>query len=195
MSYPSLDLLSDTLDLAVRYLTPAEFVESATQLRANHLFTADPVPTVSPALLPPGRPADPALLRHATLLHVLTALEDWWRWLSAAGIKGIDPERGPKFDSYALSGEAAAHGWGVALGRIGFIEAYVAAGRPVTPFATRLPGRRSWVLLTDHRPRIPQVEILRSWLLSEAAFASTARGSKRLLNGRAHVTGACQVQR
>jgi LysR family transcriptional regulator, glycine cleavage system transcriptional activator len=188
-SYRSLDLLSDTLDLAVRYLNPAEFAESATQLRADHLFTADLVPTVSPTLFPPGRPADPALLRHATLLHVLTVLDDWRRWLSAAGIKGIDPDRGPKFDSYALSGEAAAQGWGVALGRIGFIETDIAAGRLVTPFATRLAGLRSWVLLTAHRPRIPQVETLRSWLLSEAAAASMARGSDRLLSGRGDAAG------
>jgi LysR family transcriptional regulator, glycine cleavage system transcriptional activator len=193
-SYRSLDLLSDTLDLAIRYFNPAEFAESGTQLRADHLFTADLVPIVSPTLFPPGR-ADPAQLRHATLLHVVTALEDWRRWLSAAGIKGIDAERGPKFDSYSLSGEAAAQGWGVALGRIGFIDAEVAAGRLVTPFSTRLPGRRSWVLLTTHRPRIPQVATLRSWLLAEAAAASTARGSDRLLNGRGHGTGATTIPR
>ncbi len=83
-SYRSLDLLSDTLDLAVRYLVPAEFTESATQLRADHLLTADLVPVVSPALFPPERPADPTLLRHATLPHVLTVLDDWRRWLSPA---------------------------------------------------------------------------------------------------------------
>ena len=51
------------------------------------------------------------------------------RWLAAAGITDVSSERGPKFDSYALSGEAAAQGWGAALGRIGFIEADIAAGR------------------------------------------------------------------
>ena len=168
-SYRTLDLLSESLDLAVRYLDPVGFAESATQLRADHLFRADLAPVASPALFPAGRPADPASLRRTTLLHVLTVLDDWRLWLAAAGITGIDAERGPKFDSYALSGEAAAQGWGIALGRIGFIEGDIAAGRLVTPFATRLAGRRSWVLLTAHRPRKPQVESLRSWLLSEAA--------------------------
>ena len=145
-SYRTLDLLSEDLDLAIRYLDAEGLAETA-----DPLLGADLVPVGSPALFPPGRPADPQMLRDATLLHVLSVEDEWRRWLAFAGLSGVDAERGPKFDSYALSGEAAAQGWGVALGRIGFIEADIAAGRLVAPFATRL------------------VAALRSWLLGEAA--------------------------
>ncbi|HVC61440.1 MAG TPA: LysR substrate-binding domain-containing protein [Acetobacteraceae bacterium] len=177
-AYRTLDLLSEDLDLAVRYLDPEGLAETGADLRADPLLSADLLPVGSPALFPPGRPADMRQLRGATLLHVLSAPEDWRRWLAAAGVTGVDAERGPKFDSYALSGEAAAQGWGVALGRIGFIEADIAAGRLVAPFATRLAGRRSWVLLTAQRPRKPQVAALRAWLLGEAPYTSPAAREK-----------------
>ena len=135
-AYRTLDLLSEDLDLAIRYLDAEGLAETAANLRADPLLRRGPAAGVQPVLVP-ARPAGrSAGLRGMTLLHVLSAPEDEWRrWLAAAGITGMDPERGPKFDSYALSGEAAAQGWGVALGRIGFIEADIAAGRLVAPFA------------------------------------------------------------
>ena len=171
-AYRSLDFLSEDLDLAIRYLEPAELIEADGALRAEPLLLADLLPIASPALFPQGGAVDPARLRTSTLLHVMGAPEDWRRWLAAAGITDIDPTRGPKFDSYALSGEAAAQGWGVALGRIGFIEADIAAGRLTAPFAPRLAGQRAWVMLSARRSRKPVVAALRSFLLRAAATAT-----------------------
>jgi len=168
-SYRQLDLLAEGLDLAVRYLDASELAATSEDLRIDPLLGADLIPVVSPALVPDGHAADPEWLRSATLLHVVSVLDEWRRWLNAAGLKGVDPLRGPKFDSYALSGEAAAQGWGVALGRIGFIESDVAAGRLVTPFATRLPCERQWVLLSAHGSRNPMVPVMRAYLTGEAA--------------------------
>jgi hypothetical protein len=72
----------------------------------------------------------------------------------------------------------------MARGGSAFIAADIAAGRQITPVATRLPGGRSEALLTAHRPRTPQVETLRSWLLSEAPGESTARGPDRRVRPR-----------
>ena len=171
-AYRPLDFLSEDLDLAVRYLDLKMLVETGDELRAEPLLCADLVPVASPALFPPDRAADPARLRASTLLHVLSAPEDWRRWLGVAGLTGIDATSGPKFDSYALTGEAAAQGWGVALGRIGFIEADIAAGRLVAPFPSRLAAQRSWVMLSARRSRKPMVARLRAFLLREAAAAS-----------------------
>lgn len=171
-AYRSLDFLSEDLDLAIRYLEPADLIEADGALRAEPLLLADLLPIASPALFPQGGAVDPARLRTSTLLHVMGAPEDWRRWLAAAGITDIDPTRGPKFDSYALSGEAAAQGWGVALGRIGFIEADIAAGRLIAPFAPRLAGQRAWVMLSARRSRKPVVAALRSFLLRAAATAT-----------------------
>jgi LysR family glycine cleavage system transcriptional activator len=171
-SYRQLDLLSEGLDLALRYMSPSELAATNDELRADVLLGADLVPIVSPALVPKGHVADPAWLRTMTLLHVMGVLDEWRRWLNAAGLKGIDPMRGPKFDSYALSGEAAAQGWGVALGRIGFIESDIAAGRLVAPFATRVSSERLWVMLAARRSRNPMVPVMRSFLAREAARAA-----------------------
>lgn len=168
-AYRQLDLLAEGLDLAIRYLDATELAGTSDDLQVDPLLGADLIPICSPALVPDSGAADPAWLRTATLLHVVGVPDEWRRWLNIAGLRGIDPLRGPKFDSYALSGEAAVHGWGVALGRIGFIEPDIAAGRLATPFATRLPGERRWVLLSARRSRNPVVPTIRSFLLHEAA--------------------------
>lgn len=53
-------------------------------------------------------------------------------------------------------GTKLAHSFGVE--RAPRLPADVAGGRLVTPFVTRLPGSRRWVLLPAHRPRAPQGE-------------------------------------
>lgn len=171
-SYRQLDLLAEGLDLAIRYLNPAELAATSDELHAEPLLGADLIPIVSAALAPAGRAADPEWLRTATLLHVAGVPDEWRRWLQAAGLRGIDPLRGPKFDSYALSGEAAAQGWGIALGRIGFIETDIAAGRLVTPFGTLLRSNYRWVLLSARGSRNPMVPLMRDFLLKAAAGVS-----------------------
>ena len=99
---------------------------------------------------------------------MLNAPDDWRLWLAVARVRGIDTARGPKFDSYALTSEAAAQGWGVALGRVGFIESDLASGRLVAPFALHLSGPRSWYLLTARVPAKPRVAAFRAWMLREA---------------------------
>lgn len=176
-SYRALDLINEDIDVAVRYLDhPATERTSATaemsnDLQVDHLLRADLSPVASPAMFPPGSTADTEILRRSTLLHVFGSPEDWRNWLDAADIRGINATKGPKFESYALSGEAAAQKWGVAMGRVGFIEADLAAGRLIAPFPLKLASRRSWFLLTTRRTSKPQVAKLRTWMLQEAAVA------------------------
>lgn len=170
-SYRQLDLLAEGLDLAIRYLTAAELAATSRDLLAEPLLGADLIPIVSPAMAPPGR-SGREWLRTATLLHVAGVPDEWRHWLQLAGLRDIDPLRGPKFDSYALSGEAAAQGWGVALGRIGFVEADIAACRLVTPFSLRLPGKHRWVLLSASHSRNPVIPLMRRFLLHEAGAAA-----------------------
>ncbi len=174
-AYRSIDFVSEDIDLAIRYLDQAALAETGADLRAEALLSADLIPVASPMLFPPDRPADPGQLRDSTLLHVLSAPEDWSSWLALAGVSEVDARRGPKFDSYALTGEAAVQGWGVALGRIGLIDADIAAGRLVAPFAPRLPGRRTWVMLSTRRSRNPMVAAVRGFLLRQAAADQTAK--------------------
>jgi LysR family transcriptional regulator, glycine cleavage system transcriptional activator len=176
-SYRALDLINEDIDVAVRYLDhPAAertfaAAEMSNDLQVDHLLRADLSPVAHPGMFPPGCTADADTLRRSTLLHVIGAPEDWRNWLDAAGIRGINATKGPKFESYALSGEAAAQKWGVAMGRVGFIEADLAAGRLIAPFPLKLASRRSWFLLTTRRTTKPQVATLRTWMLQEAAAA------------------------
>ncbi len=173
-AYRALDLIREDIDLAVRYLDRAAvasgeaLAETGGHLRADHLLQADLTPIASPALFAPDRPHLLAALRECTLLHVLNAPDNWRLWLAAARLRSVDIARGPKFDSYALTSEAAAQGWGVALGRVGFIEGDLASGRLVAPFALRLSGPRSWFLLTARGASKPRVGAFRAWMLHEA---------------------------
>jgi LysR family transcriptional regulator, glycine cleavage system transcriptional activator len=170
-----LDLGDENFDAAIRHLdTKSAQNKLSLELRVDHLFQADLMPVASPKLYHPGRIYDPALLRKQTLLHVLSALDDWRSWLAAAGIRDIDAARGPKFDSYALAIEAAAHGWGVAMGRGAFVAGEIAAGRLVAPFGLRLKAEKSWFLLTNRDRYTPHLAAFRSWLLSEATVDRAA---------------------
>lgn len=179
--YRALDLINENIDLAVRYLdrtataAPPTLTELSGDLRADHLIRADLSPVASPALFRPGVAIDPAVLRRSTLLHVLGAPDNWRNWLAAAGLRGVAATKGPKFDSYVLSTEAAVHGWGFAMGRVGFIEADLAAGRLVAPFALRLPSPSAWVLLTTHTTSKPQVAVVRDWMIQEARTSASPR--------------------
>jgi LysR family transcriptional regulator, glycine cleavage system transcriptional activator len=174
-SYRALDLINEDIDVAVRYLDYSATGRSSAAPEMSHdlqidlLLRADLSPVAHPAMFPRGSPADPEILERSTLLHVLGSPEDWRNWLEAADVRGVNTAKGPKFESYALSGEAAAQKWGVAMGRIGFIEADLAAGRLIAPFALKLASHRSWFLLTTRRTSKPQVAMLRTWMLEEAA--------------------------
>ena len=77
--------------------------------------------------------------------------------LSKGDVLALTGGGGKTTAMFRLANEAAAQGWGIALGRIGFIETDIAAGRLVTPFPTRLNGERRWVLLSARNNRKPPV--------------------------------------
>ena len=68
-------------------------------LFSERLFHAALTPVCSPRLLKGQEPLkEPADLARYTLLHALDDMDDWRLWLRAAGVPGIDPQRGPKFE-------------------------------------------------------------------------------------------------
>ena len=97
--------------MAIRYGTG-----SYPGLLTELLLTNEVVPVCAPALLDgPRRLRAPQDIRHHTLLHDDTRTSDgaypnWAMWLRAAGLEGVDPSRGPRFDYPGLVLEAAAAG-------------------------------------------------------------------------------------
>src|SRR5690606_30620975 len=140
-------------------------------LVAQRLFQTALVPVCSPTLLdgpnPLRRPQD--LARH-TLLHALDDPDDWRLWLRGAGLDGIDPTRGLKFDSVPLVVQAAISGAGVGIGRRQLVEAELEAGRLVAPFDFELPDECAYYFVApEGTADQPKIVAFRTWLMAEVA--------------------------
>lgn len=162
------DFDNDGIDAAIRYgrgQWPG--------LRADWLMADELFPVCSPALLEGRRPLRrPEDLHHHTLLHTtIGSNEDWRLWLTAAGLP-LDLLQGPglSFDLTLMTVQAAIDGLGVAIGRTTYVEADIARGRLVVPFAIRLPADAGFYLVTpQNRADTPRLAAFRAWLAASAA--------------------------
>jgi len=135
---------------------------------STRFLTEEIFPVAAPAYAAANALKRPADLARATLLHD-EMRQDWRLWLTAAGVDGIDPDRGPGFDDSGLLLQAASAGMGVALGRSALIADDLAAGRLVAPFALKLRADNAYYLVA--RPgteNLPKIKAFRDWLLAEA---------------------------
>ena len=91
---------------------------------------------------------------------------------AAAGVGGIDSERGPRFGNAVLAVEAALDGQGVALALRPLVEADLAAGRLIVPFDIAVPSPFAYFLVMRRAvaARSPVVAF-RNWLLAQTGCA------------------------
>ncbi|MBF0373593.1 MAG: transcriptional regulator GcvA [Alphaproteobacteria bacterium] len=166
-SYHMVDLARDHIDCALRYGRGGwEGVQ------AERLMGETVSPVCAPALAALLR--EPADLAGVTLLHpmepdVQQNAEKWGAWLEAAGVAGIDVERGPRFYDSAVMLQAAIEGQGVAMGRSALTAIDVAAGRLVRPFALELPSSFDYWFVARKGPLDPPLARFREWLFEQAA--------------------------
>lgn len=140
----------------------------------ERLLAPDWVPVCSPRLATASRPLDvPAHLAGHVLIHDET-IDDagrhpgWQEWLAAAGAKGVDSERGPRFSNAVLAVEAALDGQGVALALRPLVEADLLAGRLVAPFDISVPSPFAYYLtMRKAVASRPSVIAFRDWLLQQ----------------------------
>jgi LysR family glycine cleavage system transcriptional activator len=170
------DFAREDVDVAIRYGGGAY-----PGLVAELLLTNQVVPVCAPALLEGDRPLRaPQDLRHHTLLHDDTLTSDgaypnWAMWLRAAGLEGVNPSRGPRFDYPGLVLEAAAAGDGVALALNTIAAGDLAAGRLVKPFAVAVPTPFAYyVVCPQATAERPKVAAFRTWLRAEAGRDTAA---------------------
>lgn len=125
-------------------------------------------PVCSPAIITADKPLRvPADLGHHTLLHDVM-VTDWRAWLAAAGVEGIDTERGPGFNHSHLVMAAAIHGDGVALGRSALVVDALQKGQLVKPFDLALPCPFAYyVVCSAGSLADPVVAGFRDWLVEE----------------------------
>lgn len=175
---------SDGVDVALRYGRG-----TYRNLRSECLMSDVAYPVCSPRLLATGPPLRrPEDLRHHTLLHVQWKMEEdaapnWRMWLRAAGVEGVDVERGPRFSADSMAVEAAAEGQGVVLASAALVEGDLRSGRLVRPFPPSICQATSfcyYLVYPETRAADPKVTAFRDWLLGEVADSETAEGDSEL---------------
>jgi len=175
------DLNRDGVDVALRY-GKGQYPG----LRADCLFNERFFPVCSPKLMEGEHSLrTPGDLRHHTLLHLDWRMEDptapnWRMWLLAAGVSGIDANRGPRFNMESVEVQAAISGQGVALASNALVQDDLAQGRLVKPFelsVTDEGGFRYYVVSSESRAEEPKIAAFRSWIMAEAAASDADPGA------------------
>ena len=141
--------------------------------RADKLFEVSTAVVAAPDLLATlKKPEDLAnhLLLHDDAMNLVAGGDAWRKWLEAAGVADrVDGSRGPHFSSNILSLEAASQKLGVALALRPLVDADIASGRLVAPFAIELKPQSAYYLVC---PEViagrPAVTAFREWLLAQA---------------------------
>jgi LysR family glycine cleavage system transcriptional activator len=178
------DFARDEVDVAIRHGDGNWPGLHVTRLCEEELF-----PVCSPALLKErGGLRSPADLARHTLLHI-DEPHDWAKWLEAAGVRGIDPKRGPVFSQRSMAIDAAIDGQGIALARTALCAWDLLTGRLVRPFgfALKVPYAY-WIICPQANAEVAKIAAFRNWLHSEAADDArrlSRASSKRARSARA----------
>ena len=139
------------------------------KLVANEL-----VPVCSPDYRREAKLKSPSDLAGRTLLHSLARPDDWMHWLNAAGLTGIDPFAGLKYQSSVMVYQAAIEGQGIAIAQKFLVEDDLRRRRLVQPFAITCDrGNYTYYLIyPKNRLRNPSFRTFRQWLGEQALEAS-----------------------
>jgi len=163
------DFGAGEVDLAIRY--GAGHYPGLEVIRLLHETV---VPVISPELMATNPLSEPADLARHVLLHDGSAnadesCPDWSMWLAARGLRGIDGQRGPRFNQSSLVIEAAVSGRGVALAKRTLAQDDLDAGRLIVPMpiATSVDFAY-YVVHPKAKGRLPQVKAFVTWITAEA---------------------------
>jgi LysR family transcriptional regulator, glycine cleavage system transcriptional activator len=169
------DFAAGEVDLAIRY-----GAGPYPGLEAIRLMHETVIPVMSPDLMAANPVNAPADLAGHVLLHdgspdADDSCPDWLMWLAARGVKGVDGNRGPRFNQSSLVIEAAVGGRGVALAKRTLAQDDLDAGRLVVPMpiATSVDFAY-YVVHPKAKGRLPQVKAFVSWISAEAAAHDAA---------------------
>lgn len=170
--YELVDFDVEDIDVAIRWGRGGY-----TALDEVRLMTEEVFPVCAPMMLDnPDNPLrEPEDLRGHVLLHE-DVRTDWRVWLKAAGITGIDTDRGVHYDSAILVMQAAIAGEGIALGRSAIAQDALDKGLLIKPFDFAIPGDYAyWIVCPKERAQRHKIVAFRDWLLNEAATSALRR--------------------
>lgn len=164
------DFARDGVDVALRFGT-GNYPDCVVDL----LFATEVFPVCSPAIVKAAYSLKhPRDLKNHVLLHdsnseVEGRLPDWRAWLTEAGVREINLDRGPRFNNVYLAIDAAVAGQGVVLAPGALVADDVAAGKLIRPFSLALKGTMAfYVVAPKAGSKRPKVNAFRRWLISEA---------------------------
>ncbi|HZT56086.1 MAG TPA: LysR substrate-binding domain-containing protein [Burkholderiaceae bacterium] len=159
----SVDFASEPFDAAIVYGESG----AAGHVERLALFAEVLTPVCAPSLRD-ARPLDRIddLAGH-TLLHPTRDHADWRRWLDAAGAPHLSADSGQTFETMDLAMNAAARGFGVAIGDCTLMADDLAAGRLLCPFDLQLPtGQHYYLAIPERSARSDKLARLRDWIVA-----------------------------
>ncbi len=164
------DFAAGEIDMAIRY-----GAGHYPGLETVRLMRETVVPVLSPELMAANPINQPSDLAKHVLLHdgspdADESCPDWLMWLAARGVKGLDGNRGPRFNQSSLVIEAAVGGRGVALAKRTLAQDDLDAGRLVAPMGiTTDVDFAYFVVYPKAKGRLPQVKAFVAWISAQAA--------------------------
>lgn len=84
-----------------------------------------------------------------TLLYDIDWVDNWERWLNAAGVDKIPNVNKSSFERYSMLINAAVSGMGVAIGHTALIQNELETGALMRPFALTIPAERKFYAVTQ----------------------------------------------
>ena len=182
------DLDDPELDLALRYLNPAQVPEGAV-----HMFDETLTPVVSRALWEQIRLGNaPPLAQPADLAQHTLAEEDddrpsteflsWRHWLDAQGHPGVQPRRWLYLNFTYQQVQAALAGHGVALARVPLVYEALQRGELVEPFGPtgRVGSPFSyWMVVSPASRSRSEVMEFCAWVEAQSTATRAAVGQVR----------------
>lgn len=145
----------------------------------DRLVTNELVPVCSPDYRRGAKLKNPPDLAGRTLLHSLARPDDWMHWMNAAGLTGVDPFAGLKYQSSVMVYQAAIEGQGIAIAEKFLVEDDLRRRRLVQPFAVSCDrGAITYYLIyPKNRLRNPSFRVFRQWLVEQTTEASRSQNA------------------
>lgn len=161
------DDLEENADAAVLFGGKDDFPDTARLLMPERV-----VPVCTPGFLARFGPfEEAAALAKAPLLHLETSGRPrwltWTTWLAAQGVTREPAQGDLGLNTYSFVIQAALAEQGIALGWIGLVDAFLAAGTLVA-IAPEVQRKDFGYWLVPHRPATGAAQALTQWLVDEA---------------------------
>ena len=165
------DFSSEHLDAAIHFGDPGNWPG----VTPHRLMGEEVVPICAPSLARKKLRTlkdlgSQTLLQHATRPHA------WQEWLASAGVKDVNPLKGPRFEHFQMVIQATVAGLGVAVMPRFLIEEELASGELVIPFDHPVRSTQAYYFVhPQEKETLPALRAFRDWLLSQVGPAPQPR--------------------